>query len=45
MNHISHLPSLDSLATVSDIIVVKFISQGTRCNFQHRVSDVVYIVT
>jgi len=44
MNHISHLPSLDSLAAVSDIIVVKFNSQGTRCNFRHRVSDVVYIV-
>jgi len=39
------LPSLDSLAAVSDIIVVKFISPGTRCNFRHRVSDVMYIVT
>jgi hypothetical protein len=45
MNHISYLPSLDTLAAVSDIIVVKFISQGTRCNFQQRVLDVMYIVT
>ena len=44
MNFISHLQSLDTLVAVSDIIVVKFISQGTRCNFQHSVSDVVYVV-